>query len=135
MKKKRHADFEELCKSGFSKRLCYYRYKCGLTQSALAEVIGSKQSAISKWENGHAFPKIAKALLLIIALQINALDLVHPPDSLYCKHESEQIVCGGELLIKVYRKYEVFDLRQSENSFEKIMHRNRSIKNGEKKHR
>lgn len=54
-----------------------YRIKCGLTQAELAEKVGTKQSAISRFESGsynptiHFLYKIARALRVQLKITVS----------------------------------------------------------------
>ncbi len=59
----------------FSERLSSLRKKNGLSQEALAEKLGVSRQAVSKWENGEAFPELSKldALCRIFVVSPNFL--------------------------------------------------------------
>ena len=47
-----------------SKKIFYCRKKCGLSQEALANILGVSRQAVSKWETGETTPDITKLALL-----------------------------------------------------------------------
>lgn len=47
-----------------NEKIFYCRRKAGLSQEALAEVLGVSRQAVSKWETGDAVPEIAKLVSL-----------------------------------------------------------------------
>ena len=47
-----------------NEKIFYCRRKAGLSQEALAEVLGVSRQAVSKWETGDAVPEISKLLSL-----------------------------------------------------------------------
>ena len=59
----------------FSERLSDLRKRKGLSQEALAEQLGVSRQAVSKWENGEAFPELSKldAICRIFAVSPNFL--------------------------------------------------------------
>lgn len=52
-------------------KILYCRKKSGLSQEALAELLGVSRQAISKWETGDATPEISKLLLLANAFNVS----------------------------------------------------------------
>lgn len=54
----------------FGKRLQEARVAAGLSQQALAEKIGVKKAAISKWELGKREPSFERLALLAKALNV-----------------------------------------------------------------
>lgn len=57
----------------FAKKFCYLRKDQGLSQKDLAKILGVTNKAISKWENGDAYPSI-KQLLSISSIFNVSLD-------------------------------------------------------------
>lgn len=53
-----------------SEKILYCRKKAGLSQEALADIIGVSRQAISKWETDEAAPEISKLLLLAREFQV-----------------------------------------------------------------
>lgn len=53
-----------------SSKILYCRKKAGLSQEALADIIGVSRQAISKWETEDALPEISKLLLLAKAFHV-----------------------------------------------------------------
>ena len=45
-------------------KILYCRKKAGLSQDALAEMLGVSRQSVSKWETGEAVPEVAKLLSL-----------------------------------------------------------------------
>ncbi|MBI2303035.1 MAG: helix-turn-helix transcriptional regulator [Armatimonadetes bacterium] len=72
--------------------LCEYRGEHGLTQDALAALLGMKQSAIARLEIGETEPKLSTLLRLSRALG-TPLELV--VDRTGDLSEAERVVVGG----------------------------------------
>ncbi len=73
-----------------SSKILNCRKKAGLSQEALADMIGVSRQAVSKWENGEAVPEVGKLLLLAKAFQVTT-------DWLLSEEEPEQEPSeGGE---------------------------------------
>lgn len=53
-------------------KILYCRKKAGLSQEALAELIGVSRQAVSKWETGDATPEVNKLSLLANAFGVTA---------------------------------------------------------------
>lgn len=53
-----------------SSKILYCRKKAGLSQEALADIVGVSRQAISKWETGEATPEVSKLLLLANAFHV-----------------------------------------------------------------
>lgn len=53
-------------------KILYCRKKAGLSQEALAELIGVSRQAVSKWETGDATPEVSKLSLLANAFGVTA---------------------------------------------------------------
>ena len=52
------------------------RINAGLTQSQLAELIGTTQQVIAKWENGISSPRVATLKRLAEVLKADITDLI-----------------------------------------------------------
>lgn len=52
------------------------RINAGLTQSQLAELIGTTQQVITKWENGVSSPRVATLKRLAEVLKADITDLI-----------------------------------------------------------
>ena len=63
------------------------RSNANLTQQALAEQVGIKNGAISKWERGESFPDIFTIRKLSDVLNISCDDLLHPTATLVKMNE------------------------------------------------
>lgn len=48
------------------------RRVAGLTQAALAERVGTTQSAVSRWERGHEEPRLARLAAVLAACGVRA---------------------------------------------------------------
>ncbi|MBE5782126.1 MAG: helix-turn-helix transcriptional regulator [Clostridiales bacterium] len=55
-----------------NEKIYWCRKKAGLSQEALAEIIGVSRQSISKWETGEASPEISKLPLLARAFHVTA---------------------------------------------------------------
>jgi len=53
-----------------NEKIFYCRRKAGLSQEALAEVLGVSRQAVSKWETGDAVPEISKLLSLAKTFEV-----------------------------------------------------------------
>lgn len=53
-----------------SNKILYCRKKAGLSQEALAEIIGVSRQAISKWESAETVPEVGKLMLLAKAFYV-----------------------------------------------------------------
>lgn len=60
----------------FSEYFVRARTQAKLSQTTLAEQLGIKKPAISKWENGKGVPRIERAQLIAQLLHISAEDLI-----------------------------------------------------------
>lgn len=58
----------------------FYRDKIGMTQQALADILGVSQGAVSNWENGDRKPDIFTLKKIADALHCTADDLLTPPE-------------------------------------------------------
>ena len=56
------------------------RRKASLSQEALAEELGVKQSSVSQWERGHTRPSLAHLVPLATALGVSLDDLLSQVD-------------------------------------------------------
>ena len=56
----------------FNEKIYWCRKKAGLSQEALAEIIGVSRQSISKWETGESSPEISKLPLLAKAFEVTA---------------------------------------------------------------
>lgn len=54
-----------------SEKILYCRQKAGLSQEALADILGISRQAVSKWETGVANPEVDKLLLLSKAFDVS----------------------------------------------------------------
>lgn len=70
---------EEL-KQNIAKKLIYYRKKCRLTQSEIAEKISYSDKSISKWERGEALPDIAVLKSLAGIYGVTVEHLISPEE-------------------------------------------------------
>lgn len=61
-------------------RIAYLRQKRGLTQSALAELLGVSDKAVSKWERGISRPEVTILSDLSSALGVTADELIRDGD-------------------------------------------------------
>ena len=59
----------------FGNYICELREKKGLSQSELGKILGVTNKAISKWENGGAYPSAELMLPLAKALGISIEEL------------------------------------------------------------
>ena len=57
-------------------RICEYRKRRGLTQAALAEMLGITDKAVSKWERGISSPDVSLLSELASALDVTADELI-----------------------------------------------------------
>ena len=55
-----------------------YRTAAGLTQEALAEILGVTQSAVAMWEGGDRKPNIFILKRIAVALKCTTDDLLEP---------------------------------------------------------
>lgn len=53
----------------------------GMSQEALADAVGVKQSAVSRWESGETAPSVENQLAIARALRIDARVLFAYPDA------------------------------------------------------
>ena len=63
----------------FGKRLKEMRTEAGLTQMALAKMVGLSQKAVSSWEKDQREPSLANAVALAQALGVEITDFLKPP--------------------------------------------------------
>lgn len=54
-----------------SEKILYSRKRAGLSQEALADMVGVSRQAVSKWETGEALPETAKLAALGAALGVS----------------------------------------------------------------
>ena len=54
-----------------SEKILYSRKRAGLSQEALADMVGVSRQAVSKWETGEALPETAKLPALGTALGVS----------------------------------------------------------------
>lgn len=54
-----------------SEKILYSRKRAGLSQEALADMVGVSRQAVSKWETGEALPETAKLAALGTALGVS----------------------------------------------------------------
>lgn len=71
---------DALVRKKFSAYLRKYRTERGLSQSQLAELSGSDQRVISRYETGRRVPVVADMILLASALGVT-LDALIPPET------------------------------------------------------
>lgn len=78
--------------------LTYYRKKCGLTQSAVAEKLNYSDKAVSKWERGDGIPDayVLSNLAIIYGVSIDTL-LSTTKEQIANEPELEEIVSEKEL--------------------------------------
>ena len=62
---------------GFGTRLRAARESKGLTQPELAELVGTAEARISRYENGRIEPKLVMASALALALGLSLDELVY----------------------------------------------------------
>jgi len=55
------------------------RTRAGLSQSELAERLGTTQSAVSRWEHGHDEPRLSRLTAILAACGVRA-ELTFAPD-------------------------------------------------------
>ena len=65
MEKYREEDFTWLAPTSHAQRIRDARKKSGLTQKALAQIVGVRPKQVSRWENGRAFPTTETYLKLV----------------------------------------------------------------------
>lgn len=63
---------------GYLERLAVLRKQKGLTQAALAEIVGVEQPTIQRWEKGKREPELGQLLALARALDIEPGALIDP---------------------------------------------------------
>lgn len=63
---------------GYLERLAVLRKQKGLTQSALAEIIGVEQPTIQRWEKGKREPELGQLIALARALNVEPGALIDP---------------------------------------------------------
>src|SRR4051812_10831032 len=56
------------------------RLQAGLTQRALAELVGVRQPHIARWETGAQLPRVDTAVRIAVALDTTVEALWPPPD-------------------------------------------------------
>lgn len=55
-----------------SEKIFYCRKKAGMSQEALADILGVSRQAVSKWETGEAEPEIGKLRILAETFKVSA---------------------------------------------------------------
>lgn len=88
----------------FGKRLKALRKKAGLTQEALAEIIGVNNNAVSRWENNIDMPKTLKIIALAKALGVSEAQLLNDDSP---NHTGEWVI---EIRVRDHYEEEVIDL-------------------------
>lgn len=80
-----------------AKNLLFYRKKCGLTQKALADKLGVKNTAVSNWESGNNSIDIDT---LVLACSIFGITL----NDMYGKFSATPTLSDDEsMLLSAYR--------------------------------
>ena len=64
----------------FSKNLCYYLKKSGMTQTKLAKQIGVAQGTVSDWKICRSYPRIDKIKAMAAVFGIEKADLIEEKD-------------------------------------------------------
>ena len=67
----------------FGKRISILRRKAGLSQTALAELLGVTSQAVSKWECGNAIPDIDILLALSHLYKVTINEMLEDIDLIY----------------------------------------------------
>lgn len=78
----------------FAQKFCYFRKDQGLSQKDIAKILGVTNKAVSKWENGDAYPSI-KQLLAISSLFNISLDELLKVDEKREKQIFKIVLTGG----------------------------------------
>lgn len=79
-----------------AEKIQYMRKKAGLSQEALAEILGVSRQAVSKWETGEAAPEAGKVFALSRAFGVTADWLLSNEGLPERKLEPEAEEAGGE---------------------------------------
>lgn len=77
------------------RRIIEARARAGLSQDALARIIGVRQSAISRWESDHREPQLRHLIPLADALGITVESLIpgeHPITSKLSERELDDLL-------------------------------------------
>ena len=63
-----------------SEKILYSRKRAGLSQEALADMVGVSRQAVSKWETGTADPSTSNLLALAKLFGVSAEELLRQVD-------------------------------------------------------